>query len=138
MLLETAVQPALINLDFKYARRIELNTEFIHVLPTLTHLSFTSCDNVNNVLEVAMRVDHLWPHLHTLMISQFLLNWIKPLCDFVAKRISIGLPLKCVKLGGRVGKEHVSEGQCAIGNRLMDPLLEASSQNRIISSYIEV
>ena len=91
--------PALTTLEFKFTDCIELNEDFITVLPTIMHLSFTSCNNVDDILDLIIECyDHAWPCLHTLTISSFRSKWIQPLWDFVAQRINMGLPLKCVKL----------------------------------------
>ena len=101
-LLDAAVQPkylALTTLEFKFANCIELDEDFITVLLTITHLSFTSCNYVDHVLDLIIECyDNAWPRLHTLTISSFRSKWIQPLWDFVAQRIDMGLPLKCVKL----------------------------------------
>jgi len=107
ILLQTSQQlkyPALMHLKFKFTNCIKVSPELIEVLPTITHLSFRSCNKAIHVLEIISKFKSdwegifAWLKLQALMITPFDLEWISPFCDFITTQISIGLPLKGISL----------------------------------------
>ena len=99
--------PALTHLRFKFSRIIELNHAFLNTFPTVTHIFFSSCEDVGDVLSLIADVDesewrpgdsHTLPNLKKLMITPFSPGWIQPLCDLVTARVRIGLPLESLIL----------------------------------------
>jgi hypothetical protein len=96
--------PALTHLKFKSASFIELNNAFINALPTITHISLSSCPFSYELLEFVAEFESesddnfAWPNLQKLTIIPFGPAYIEPLCVLVAARIRIGLPLHTIVL----------------------------------------
>jgi hypothetical protein len=77
------------HLELKFADCLHLNN-FIKAFPTITHLSFRSCDKTVYILERIIEFESeqedivAWPNLQALTIVPFDSEWIQPFCDFIA------------------------------------------------------
>ena len=68
---------ALTHLEFKFTNYIELIDGFIDILSTIMHLSFTSCEDIVDILDLISEYlsdvpdNFAWPNLRTLTITPF-------------------------------------------------------------------
>lgn len=96
--------PILTHLEFKFADCVEVNRNFVEALPTITNLSFVSCDDTALALNRLIELDststaHIsWPRLNTLTITPYKQEWEQSFRSFILTRSRTGCPIANVRL----------------------------------------